>query len=232
MRYQRLEAMIGKQKRTLLQKKKVLVLGLGGVGSYAVEALARSGVGRLILVDPDVIDITNINRQLEALTSTVGKQKTDVYRERIHAIDPDIFVDIYTEKLSFSNLDQFLALSPDWIIDAIDDIPAKCALMEAAGAKKQNFISSMGFANKLKPEAIRIAKMRDTFMCPMAKAIRHELNKRQVSLDFPVVFSTEKPLVSQNEAVDLGSVSFVPAVAGLMMASVVIRALIDWEEKE
>lgn len=231
MRFQRLQAMIGEKRLALLRKKTVIVFGLGGVGSYATEAFARSGVGQLVLVDPDTIDVTNINRQLEALDSTVGLRKTDVVRARIRDIDADILVRTIPEKLSKDNLVDFLALNPDWIVDAIDDLPAKVWLMEAAMAEKRSFISSMGFANKMRPEAIRIAKMQETTMCPMAKALRHELTKRQVSLDFPVVYSTEKPCRSHDPAMLLGSNAFVPAVAGLMMASVVIRSLIGWEEE-
>lgn len=231
MRYQRLEALIGKEQVTFLRHKSVLIFGLGGVGSFAVEALARSGIGKLILVDPDQIEMTNINRQLLALTSTMGRMKTEVMADRIREIDPTTEVITYPIKLTPDTVGQFLLLDPDWIVDAIDDIPAKLCLIEACMIRKSRFISSMGFANKIQPECVQIAQMHDTKMCPMSKSVRHELNKRHISLDFPVVYSSEKPSLSMDSQVRLASTAFVPSVAGLMMASVVIRSLIGWEDQ-
>ncbi len=221
----RLEALVGAEGIKKLKKASVMVFGLGGVGSYAVEALARSGVGRLILVDSDKIDETNINRQLYALSSTIGMKKTMVAKRRIEDIDLDIKVDIFDEMLGKDNLDEFLQMSPDWIADAIDDVSAKVMLLASCRETGQKIISSMGFANKIHPEMIEIAYLSDTSVCPLARTMRQKLRALGVATDIPVVYSKEEAIPSPI----LGSVSFVPASAGLCLAGYIVRQITEKE---
>lgn len=230
MRYSRLEALIGPDQLHDLQSKSVMIFRLGGVGSFAIEALARSAIGRLYLIDYDVVTISNINRQLLALSSTIGRPKTEVMAERIADIDPDIEVTCFSEKLSNANLSQFLELRPDWIVDAIDDVKMKIDLLEACQKAKIPIVSSMGFANKIQPEKVQIATLHSTSVCPLAKVVRSEMKKRQLSLEVPVVFSSEKPLISKDPETKLASTAFVPPVAGMFLASIVIRNLLHLEE--
>lgn len=223
----RFEALIGKEKIELLKTRSVMVFGLGGVGSYAVEALARSGVGKLYLIDFDFVEASNINRQIIALNSTIGFYKTDVMKSRINDINPDIEVITMNERLTPDNIDRFLGMVPTWIVDAIDDVPVKILLIEKCLAKNQLIISSMGFANKFHPEMVEIALLSQTTVCPLAKIIRQSLKHTGVSLDVPVAYSKETPIRPVNEQVRLGSTAFVPATAGLVIAGFVIRRLID-----
>ena len=223
----RFEALIGKDKLDLLKSKSVMIFGLGGVGSYAVEALARSNVGKLYLIDYDFIDISNINRQIIALYSTVGLYKTEVMKKRIKDINPNISVETFNERLTSDNIDFFLKLSPSWIVDAIDDVSAKVLLIRKCLENKQLIISSMGFANKFHPEMVEIASLAKTSVCPLAKTIRQSLKQSGSSLEVPVAYSKETPVKSNNEFIRLGSTAFVPSVAGLVIAGFVIRNMIE-----
>ena len=227
MRFARFEALVGEKTAALIAEKCVFVAGLGGVGSYAVEALARSGIGTLILVDGDVIDVTNINRQLYALDSTVGHLKVEVAAARLHEINPLLRVIAYPRFLDGENLFSMLNHPIDFIIDAIDSVDAKTFLIKTALDKGIPLISSMGFAKKLHPEAIKLGMLSETTVCPLAKTMRIRLKAEGMSLQVPVVYSTETPLESQTTSIKLGSVSTVPSVAGLLMASYVLNRLID-----
>ena len=229
MRFQRLQALIGADKLSELKSKSVMICGIGGVGSFAAEALVRSGIGHIILIDADVVDITNINRQIIALNSTLKQPKVDVMAARIKDINPDALVtplNLYIDELT---IDQLLEYHPDFVVDAIDSIASKCLLISSCLNKQIPIISSMGFALKLHPELIQITKMAKTETDPLAKEVRYRLRKMNVSLDFPVVYSKELPKISTIESVKLGSSAFVPPVAGLMMASYVVNQFIEKE---
>lgn len=230
MRFARFEALVGLEKARSLANKTVMVVGLGGVGSYALEALARAGIGHLILVDHDTVDITNINRQLLALSSTVGERKVEVAAKRVRDINPEATVELHPVFLDSSNQDSFLNLPLDFIVDAIDSIDAKTALIEGALKKKIPIISAMGFAKKMHPEIIRISTLKATSVCPLAKTMRFRLKEMKDALNLPVVFSLEPAMPTLDSSVKLGSVSTVPSTAGLMMASYVINQLLDKEE--
>lgn len=212
----------------------VMVVGVGGVGSYAAEALARTGVGRIILVDKDEIDVTNINRQLHALHSTVGKQKVDVMEERLKDINPDILIDIVNK----FELDDAFELIPecDFVIDAIDTITNKILLIKECLKQKVKFISSMGAANKVDPTKFEIADIRKTQYDPIARIIRQKVKKEDIRGKIPVVYSKELPRKQEKKLADSdirkvstppGSIAFVPSVVGLICASYVINTLAE-----
>ncbi|MPM43454.1 hypothetical protein SDC9_90128 [bioreactor metagenome] len=214
----RTEKLIGPAAVKRLAASSVLVFGLGGVGSYAVEALARAGIGRLGLCDFDRIDDTNRNRQLYALTSTVGQLKVEVAKERLLDINPDIKLDLYP---LFYGPDTGIPIDEyDFVVDAVDNVTAKLLLAQRA----PRIISSMGTGNKLDPEKLKIADIYETSVCPLARVMRRELRAREIT-HLTVVYSTETPVATFADAP--GSMSFVPPAAGMLMASYVIRQLIS-----
>lgn len=225
MRFNRFELLIGKERMLSLSHKTVAVFGLGGVGSYVVEALARSGIHTLILCDFDTVEITNINRQLIALESTLGALKTDVIEARVLDINPEATVLSFPVKADETIIRDILAMSLDYVVDAIDDVSAKVALIKEAMRLDIPIVSSTGFANKLHPELIRMAPMTKTSVDPLAKVMRKRLREAGVSLDFPVAYSTETPICS-NTGDALPSSAFCPSVAGLMIAAYVINHMI------
>ena len=229
MRFQRLEALIGTTKLHHLQNKTVLVCGVGGVGSYACEALARSGIGHIILVDNDIVDITNINRQIIALESTLKQPKVSVMMKRILDINPEAKVTPLQFYIDESTIESLLNQKIDYVIDAIDSVPSKCLLIASCTQKNIPIIASMGFALKMHPEKIELTTLDKTEMDPLAKEIRYRLRKAGINLKIPVVYSKEQPLKSQLESVKLGSSAFVPPSAGLMLASYVINQFISEE---
>lgn len=223
--------LIGEEALARLKKTHIAVFGLGGVGSYLTEALARSGVGELTLIDKDQINVTNINRQLYALQSTIGQLKTEVARKRIADINPDCKVHTISQFYLPENREIFFLAHYDYICDAIDTVTAKIDLVLTAKEKNIPLISCMGTGNKYHPEQLKIADIYQTHTCPLARVMRHELKKRGIS-DQPVVFSTEEPHADK-KAIDPithkpipASMSFVPAAAGLLMASKVICDII------
>lgn len=224
MRFDRFERIIGKDNLELLKHKRVVIFGLGGVGSYALEAIARSGVGTLIICDFDHVDITNINRQLVAKESTIGMLKTDVAKTALKDINPNINILIYPTKADIVLIEEILNLEPDFVVDAIDDISAKVELIKIAIKKDIPIVASMGFANKLHPELIEISTLDKTSVDPLAKVMRKKLKEENITLNFPVVYSKEKPL--NNSEKILGSSAYVPSVAGLMLASYVVNKLL------
>lgn len=231
--YSRTEMLLGTEGLLRLKSAAVAVFGVGGVGSHCIEALARSGVGRLILIDNDTVSITNINRQSIAYHSTVGRYKTEVMKERIRDIDPEIQVDVWETFALPDNLEQFFTGQVDYIVDAIDTVSTKIALAELACRRDIPIISSMGTGNKLHPELFEIDDIFRTSVCPLCRVMRRELKNRGIP-GLKVVYSKEKP-VSVPEEKDTetresgrpvpGSVSFVPPAAGLLMAGEVIREL-------
>lgn len=220
--YQRTEMLIGKENIAKIQSKKVAIFGLGGVGSYVLEALARVGIGQFILVDKDKIDITNINRQLLALSSTIGKAKVEVAKQRILDINQSIKVTTYEKFFLPTNKDEFKLDDCDYIIDAIDIVTSKIELILLANLKNIPIITSLGTGNKLNPTDLEISDIYKTSVCPLAKVMRKELKKRDIK-QLKVVYSKEIPLKRLRPP---ASISFVPSVAGLIIASEVVKDFI------
>lgn len=229
--YSRTELLIGAEGLKKLRKASVIVFGVGGVGSHCIEALARSGVGKLILVDNDKVALTNINRQLIAYHSTIGKFKTKVMEERIYDINPEIKVETHEIFVLQDNLRTLFEEKPDFIVDAIDTVTAKLALVELALEEKIPIISSMGTGNKLHPELFEITDISKTSVCPLCKVMRKELKSRGI-YHLKVLYSAEKPIDTFGKETGEekgsrrsvpGSISFVPPVAGLLIAGEVIR---------
>ena len=221
--------MIGDKGLSVLNKSKVLVFGVGGVGGYAVEALARSGVGQIDIVDNDTVSISNINRQIIALHSTIGKPKVDVCKERILDINPDYRVNAFKTFFLPENASQFDFGSYDFVIDCIDTISAKVQIALMAQNSNTRVISSMGAGNKLDPSLFRVSDLSKTSVDPLARVMRLELRKRGVT-HLKCVWSPEPPLTPRGTAEGSGrrapgSVSFVPPAAGLVLAGEVIRDL-------
>lgn len=210
-----------------------MVFGVGGVGSHCIEALARSGVGRLILIDNDTVSLTNINRQSIAYHSTIGQYKTKVMKERIRDINPEIQVETHEMFVLPDNLETLFVEKPDYIIDAIDTVTAKLALVELAQRLDIPIISSMGTGNKIHPEQFEIADISKTSVCPLCKVMRRELKNRGI-YHLKVLYSGEKPIDTSGKETGEekgqrrsipGSISFVPPVAGLLIAGEVIREI-------
>ena len=205
-----------------LQKATVMIVGCGAVGSFAVEALARTGVGKLIIIDSDVIEESNINRQIFATDTTIGLPKVDVARARIHDINPDILV---TAIRTFFDDSTELNVTPDFVIDAIDTVPSKIALYKWCVARNIPFISSMGAARKTNPSCIKIAKLSKTTVCPLAAKIRKMVRDANLP-DFDVVYSTE-PAAPTDAARVFGSIVTVTGIFGLMAANHAINYIIN-----
>jgi tRNA A37 threonylcarbamoyladenosine dehydratase len=220
-----------------LSRSRVAVFGLGGVGSYAVEALARSGVGALDLIDSDRVALSNLNRQIIATAETVGMPKVDAAEARIRSINPDCTVRKSTVFFLPENAGEFDFAAWDYVADAIDTVSGKIALVLAARAAGTPIISAMGTGNKLDPSLLRVSDIYETSMCPLARVMRRELKKRGVER-LQVVWSPEEPLTPEQPEEDPpegrrsvpGSSAFVPAAAGLLMASAVVRDLIGTDK--
>lgn len=225
---ERLELLFGNQVEKIKQKT-VMIIGLGGVGSYALEAIARSGVGNIIVVDNDTIDITNLNRQLLALNNNLGFNKVDLAESRILAINPTCKVIKIKAFITKDNLNILFEYNIDYIIDAIDTIETKKQLILKCLAKKVKFISSMGTANKIDPSKLKVTDIRKTSYDPIAKIIRKMVNDLKIKDKVMVVSSTEQPKVKGA----LGSTAYVPSVAGLLCASYVINDIVgEHNEKD
>ncbi|MGN1269471.1 MAG: ThiF family adenylyltransferase [Clostridia bacterium] len=221
----RTEYLIGKDNLNKLNGAHIAVFGCGGVGSYAIEALARSGIGNLTLIDNDVVDITNINRQLIADTTTVGMPKVEVEKERLLKINPNLNITIYQEFYDATNSDKILNTTFDYIIDAIDSVSSKLCLIEEAYKKNIPIISSMGTGNKLDPTKFEVSDISKTSVCPLAKVVRKELRNRNIN-HLKVVYSKEEPVrFDTSDKKTPASIAFVPSVAGLILASEVVKDL-------
>lgn len=245
--FSRTELLIGKEAVRKLAQSKVAIFGIGGVGSFAVEGLVRSGVGKLVLIDDDCICLTNINRQLHATRKTVGKPKVEVMKDRILDINPKAEVTTHQTFYMPGRATELITSDYDYIIDAIDTVTAKIDLIINAKQMNIPIISCMGAGNKLDPSKFEIADIYDTSVCPLAKVMRKELRKRGIT-DLKVIYSKETPVKPQeNEDTSClvncicpkgsartctvrrqipGSIAFVPSVAGLLLASEVVRDLI------
>ncbi|MBO5027602.1 MAG: tRNA threonylcarbamoyladenosine dehydratase [Clostridia bacterium] len=230
MQFSRTALLLGQDGVEKLKKARVAVFGVGGVGGYVVEALARSGVGTLDLIDNDVVSLSNINRQIIALHSTIGRLKTEVAAERARDINPDIVIHTHNVFYLPETAAQFDFSAYDYVVDAIDTVSGKIALAEQAKAAKVPIISAMGAGNKLDPTAFEVADVSKTTVCPLARVMRRELKKRGIER-LKVVYSKEEPLPAKTTDEETGkpipgSVSFVPSVAGLIIAGEVIKDLI------
>ncbi len=248
-RFSRMELLVGAPAQQRLAAASIAVFGIGGVGSYAAEALARAGVGRLTLVDFDDICLTNINRQIHALDSTVGRAKVQVMAERCRAINPAIQVEALKAFYEPASSDELLGRGYDYVLDCIDHITAKLHLIQSCKERGLAIISSMGAANKLDPTKIAVADLFETQKCRLARIIRKQLRQRGITAGVPVVYSTEefRPLGNEpagcaadcicpnkeeqrwsceHRRVILGSSSYLPPIFGLTMAGEVIRALV------
>ncbi|KKB36358.1 tRNA threonylcarbamoyladenosine dehydratase [Bacillus thermotolerans] len=239
--FSRNELAIGEEGLNILKNSTVAILGIGGVGSFSVEALARSGVGRLVLVDKDTVDITNVNRQLPALLSTVGRPKAEIMKERIADINPECEVITLNMFYTEETYEDFFQYDLDFVIDASDTIVYKIHLIKECLKRNIPIISSMGAANKMDPTRFQIADIFKTHTDPIAKVIRTRLRKEGIKKGIPVVFSDESPIVIRedvrkvvgNDEAEIrkakmppSSNAFVPSVCGLIMASYVVRELL------
>lgn len=220
--------LLGRENMEKLARARVAVFGVGGVGGHVVEALARSGVGALELIDDDVVSPDNLNRQIIALRSTIGQPKVEVAKARVLDINPNCEVTAHRTFYLPETAGQFDFAAYDYVVDAIDTVTGKLMLAEQAAAAGTPLISSMGAGNKLDPTAFRVADVYDTKVCPLAKVMRRELKKRGIA-SLKVVYSEELPLTPEGNPEDgrrlPGSVAFVPSVAGLILAGEVIRDL-------
>ncbi|WP_219837928.1 ThiF family adenylyltransferase [Paenibacillus sp. R14(2021)] len=241
--FSRTELAIGPEGLELMKKSTVAVLGIGGVGAIAAEALARTGVGRLILIDKDVVDITNINRQVHALTTTVGQPKADLMRDRIKLINPDC--DVISLRMFYTEetYEKLFEYELDYVVDASDTIIYKVHLIKQCLDRKIPIISSMGAANKMDPSRFQVADISKTSMDPVARVVRQKLRKDGIKRGVKVVFSTEEPMKPREDVTQRivpenapeirkakqppASNAYVPPVAGLIMVSVVVKDLLD-----
>lgn len=246
-KFSRTELLVGKEGLKKLEDSKVAIFGIGGVGSYAVEGLARAGIGKFVLIDDDKICLTNINRQIHATTKTVGVLKVEAMKNRILEINPKAEVITHTTFLTPENSNELICEDYDYIVDAIDTITSKIDLVIKAKEKNVPIISSMGAGNKLDPTRFEVVDIKKTSMCPVAKVMRRELKRRNID-SLKTVYSKEEPLTPINDCESScknncvcpkgtvrkctqrraipGSISFVPSVVGLIIASEVVKDIL------
>ncbi len=238
--FSRTEALIGKDALEKLKGTKVCIAGLGGVGSYAAEALVRAGIGSFILIDFDTIGPSNLNRQLLATLDTIGKPKAELMKARILQINEEAEVTVYQVFLDSENRGELTA-GADYIIDAIDSLGPKIGFLEDLAKREAQFISVMGAGNRLDPTLIHLDKISKSHHCPLAKRVRKFLRRRGVKLDFPCVYSSEMALIPDQEASGdeeltiergrkrqiIGTISYMPAIMGMIAASWVINSVVQ-----
>lgn len=232
--YSRTESLIGKDSLNILKNSKVIVFGIGGVGSFTVESLCRCGIGEISLVDFDTIDITNINRQIHAMSNNIGKYKVDEMKKRIELINPDIKVNTFKKKLDKNNVENFNLKYYDYVIDAIDIITSKIYLIKCCYENNINVISAMGAGNKLDPTRFKVVDIYKTSGCPLARVMRRELKKLGIK-KLKCVCSDE---ISSGEVIESyerrksspSSISFIPSTMGLIITSEVVKDLILWNK--
>ena len=226
-RFSRTERLIGAEALEKLQNARIAVFGIGGVGGAATEALARAGVGHFLLVDKDVVDVTNLNRQVIATTETIGRPKTEVMKERILSINPKAKVEIRQCFYLPENAAEFDFSAYDYIVDAVDTVTAKLCIIVEAKKAGVPVISAMGAGNKMDPSAFRAADLYSTSVDPLAKVMRRECRKRGID-SLKVVYSTEEPVSPSGDPRTPSSISFVPNTAGLVLAGAVVKDLIAY----
>lgn len=222
-RFERTEKIL-KNSYDKVRELSVLVLGIGGVGGYVVESLVRMGIRKIILVDYDIVDITNINRQIIALNSTIGKFKVDVFETRINEINPNCEVIKITEKITLENINLLFEYDVDYIVDACDTVSVKKELLKICKKKNQKIIISTGTANKIDASKLEIIDLRKTSYDPIAKILRKVVKEENIKGKIPVLASKEMPIKTDDNK--LGSVSFVPSVAGLLITNYIINEVI------
>ncbi|MGI6453506.1 MAG: tRNA threonylcarbamoyladenosine dehydratase [Syntrophomonadaceae bacterium] len=222
---QRTRLLIGDEGLNKLQNSWVAVIGLGGVGSFAAEGLVRSGVGRITLVDHDTIAMSNINRQLPALHSTLGRYKAEVMAERVLDINPSIKINFFTFSYSEETYTQILNNNLDYVVDAIDSFSAKVHIIKSCLERKIPIISCMGAGNRLNPYGFKIDTLNNTTNCPLARKLRRELRKDNLTDQLTVLYSSEVPVSAGNG--QLGSIPYVTGVAGLLLAGYVVSQILD-----
>ena len=230
-RFLRTSLILDKEKMQRLANSHIMIFGVGGVGGYVVEALVRSGVSKITIIDNDTVNITNLNRQIIALESTLDRLKVDVVKERILAINPNCKVNCYPLFITDENIDEINYNGVDFIVDCVDTIVAKIAIIKKAKELNIKVISSMGAGNRLDPLQIKIGDINQTKNCPLAKTMRYELKKREIknvkcvySLELPVEL-TERIINPENGKVVIGSISYMPSMFGLIIASEIIKEL-------
>ena len=235
--FSRTELIYGESAVNDLHSKRVAIFGVGGVGGYVIEALARTGVGHFVIVDFDTVSLTNINRQIIATHETIGKYKVDVMRERILSINPDADVDVRKCFFLPENENEFDFKGYDYVVDAVDTVSAKIAIITKANGAGVPVISSMGAGNKVDPSKFLVSDIYKTDTCPLARVMRHEMKKRGVK-HLKVVYSKEQPVKPLSNTSNLpgkkvtpGSTAFAPAAAGLLIASEVINDLTNFDHK-
>lgn len=224
-RLDRTKLLLGEAGINKLKQSHVCVFGVGGVGGYVCEALARSGIGKLTIVDKDKVSVSNINRQIIALNSTVGCAKVEVMKKRINDISSDIEVEALECFFLPDTADSFDFTKYDYVVDAVDTVTAKICIIEKAKQANVRVISSMGAGNKLDPTAFKVADIHKTSVCPLAKVMRHELKKRNIT-DVKCVYSTEESVAHESNVI--GSLASVPSVAGLIIAGEVIKDIAEY----
>ena len=232
--YSRTESLIGNDSLNILKNSKVIVFGIGGVGSFTVESLCRCGIGEISLVDFDTIDITNINRQIHAMSNNIGKYKVDEMKKRIELINPDIKVNTFKKKLDKNNVENFNLKYYDYVVDAIDIITSKIYLIKCCYENNINVISAMGAGNKLDPTRFKVVDIYKTSGCPLARVMRRELKKLGIK-KLKCVCSDE---TSSGEVIESyerrksspSSISFIPSTMGLIITSEVVKDLILWNK--
>lgn len=224
--FDRLELIIG-DKINLLKNKTIMLIGLGGVGSHTFEALVRSGIGNIIIIDNDAVDITNLNRQALAFQNTIGKPKVDIAKQMAKNINPNCHILPYQIFLNEDNINDIFKQKIDFIIDAIDTINTKKLIIKKCIEKNLPFISVMGTGNKMHPELLEITDIRQTSYDPIAKILRKMIKEEKIKQKVPVIFSKEKPLIKGK----IGSNAFVPASAGLLATSYTINKILEEEHE-
>lgn len=225
----RLQWLVGEEKINTLANKTVLLFGCGGVGGFALEALVRSGIGHIVIVDGDKVTVSNLNRQIIATQETIGKRKVELGKARALSINPSVKIDAYDIVYTGETHPHFIEeINPDYVIDAIDMVSAKLSIIETCYRLGIPLISSMGTGNKVHPELLQIADIKKTHTCPLAKVVRKELKKRRIPKQL-VLFSSEEPMKPNrdDDSRSPGSCAFVPSVAGLMLAAHVIRTFLE-----
>ena len=228
---QRTSLLLGEESVLKLKKSKVVVLGVGGVGSFSTEALARAGIGNITIVDKDTVDITNINRQIHANVNSVGKVKVEIMKKRILDINPKCNVVDYKTFIEEKNIEDIIDKDTDYVIDAIDTVSSKISVITWCKSNGINIISSMGTGNKLDPTKFKVEDIYNTKVCPLAKVMRNELRKKKIK-NLKVLYSEEKPIKREDKVLNSNnrpvpaSISFVPPCAGLIIAGEVIKDII------
>lgn len=228
--YKKTILLLGKENTEKLKKSNICIVGIGGVGSYTLEALSRCGILNITIIDKDVVDISNINRQLIALNSTVGKSKVEVAFRRVLDINPDIKINAMKLEITKQNVNQILNQNFDYIVDCVDNLEAKIAIIEYAYKNNVKCISSMGMGKRINPLDIKVSDISKSSVCPLAKKVRKVLKNLGIKKQ-KVVFSVENPIKS-NDNTEIGSISFVPSTAGLVIASEVVKDILGVEVKE